>query len=453
MSPSSTRRIPTRGSMRRVMSRLGLSLLWIFVAAAPNAASAAERSFAVIVGQNASVDASVKPLRYADDDAARFYELFRPIADQVHLLAVLDAETQRVHKTLASVARAPSRENLKFALAQVNQQMQAARAAGDVPVLYFVYVGHGHVSESGQGYVSLLDGPLTGEQLWTDVVAGSSAEFNHLILDACNSYLMVARRGASDAKDDSGPDASAAIRSYLEAQRVGRFPNTGLIVSTSQAKETHEWSVFRGGVFSHEVRSALSGAADSNGDGRIEYSEIEAFLAAANLAVDDPRARIEAFIQAPSIDHNRPAVDLAHSRFKHFVRIPSAIAGRLYLEDDRGVRYADTHKTSENETVVALVDSSRYFLRSGDGEIEMQLGQPGTLDLSSSKFTTPNQSARGSVSDAFREHLFEIPYGPGFYKGFVARTQAVTARKVERSYPPPTATPSILSLPLKNPYE
>lgn len=426
----------------------GLIMATVFAAAT---ASAAEKAFAVIVGQNESVNAGVTPLKYADDDAARYFELFQPITEQVELLAVLDAETQRVHKALPALARSPTRANLMAALARMNAAMTKARAEGHVPVFYFVYVGHGHVSESGQGYVSLLDGALTGEQLWTEVVSASTAEFNHLVLDACNSYLMVARRGAEEVRDDSGPDASLAIRSYLDATRVGRFPNTGMIVSTSQAKETHEWSVFRGGVFSHEVRSALSGAADSNGDGRIEYSEVEAFLAAANLAVDDPRARIEAFVQPPSIDHNRPAVDLAQTRFQSFVRIPSALSGRLYLEDDRGVRYAEMNKTSETETVIALVNAGHYFLRGPEGELKVEL-QPGTVDLATLKFNAPSQAPRGSVGEAFRDHLFAIPYGPGFYRGFVARTQIVPARKLDRPYPPSLQLPSTLSLPLKNPY-
>lgn len=67
----------------------------------------------------------------------------------------------------------------------------------------------------------------------------------------------------------------------------------------------------RGGVFTHELLSALSGAADVNADRRVEYSEVQAFIASANRAIHDPRAvpRIVAF--PPAIDHHRAIVALA----------------------------------------------------------------------------------------------------------------------------------------------
>lgn len=34
-------------------------------------------SFALIIGSNVSVDTNLQPLRYADDDAARYLDLFR----------------------------------------------------------------------------------------------------------------------------------------------------------------------------------------------------------------------------------------------------------------------------------------------------------------------------------------------------------------------------------------
>lgn len=412
-------------------------------------ARAESRTYVVIVGNNESVEPGTKALQYADDDAAKFFELFTAAASRVELLTVMDVETQRLHPGISAKALAPTKKQLFEVLTRYNRQIADDVAEGHETTLYFVYVGHGHVGASGQGYVSFLDGPLTGDELWDQVVARSAARFNHLILDACNSYLMVASRG----DDERGPDASAAIKSYIDARSLSRFPNTGVVVSTSTAKETHEWSVFQGGVFSQEVRSGLSGAADINADGRVEYSELEAFLAAANLAVDDPKARLQAHVRAPRLDVHRPLVDLESTKFEHMLRLPAAFSGRFHLEDARGVRYVDGNKTSENEVYVALVKSPYYFIRTEDAEARVALTARGTVDLRSLRFIKATQASRGSVAEAFRDLLFQVPYGPAFYQGYVARTASVPARKAQRPFPPPGLEVRAAAQPFKNPYD
>ncbi|MHB8876989.1 MAG: hypothetical protein ACYC8T_25110 [Myxococcaceae bacterium] len=429
------------------MSRIA----WLVVLLVSASSLGEVRTYVAIVGNNTSVEAGVQPLKYADDDAARYYELFRPIATRVALLSVLDGETQRLFRPLPPLALEPTHKNLKAVLSGFNSAMARDKEQGHEPVLYLIYVGHGHLGAAGQGYVSLLDGPFTGEDLWRGVIARSEARFNHLIFDACNSFLLVARRGGED--DDSGPDATLAIRSYVEERSSARFPNTGMIMSTSTAKETHEWSVFRSGVFSHEVRSALSGAADVNGDGRVEYSELEAFLSAANLAVDDPRARLEAFVSPPALDRHRPLVDLGEARFDHFLKVPAAFSGRFHLEDGRGVRYLDANKTSEAAVYIALVDAPFYFVRTAGAEARVPLDVRGTVDLGGLDFLESTQVARGSVAEAFRDLLFQVPYGPGFYQGFIAKTSGSAARKAGRPFPPPGFEPRAMNQPLKNPYE
>src|SRR5581483_9078706 len=140
---------------------------------------------------------------------------------------------------------------------------------GDEPVLTVGLIGHGEGAPSGGRFVRIVDGPLTRGELLREVIAPSKAAFNHLIIDACNAYLMVARRG-----DDRAPAAADAIRRYVADEDLARYPTTGVLLSTSRAAASHEWSAFGAGVFSHELRSALAGGADVNGDGRVEYSEV-----------------------------------------------------------------------------------------------------------------------------------------------------------------------------------
>ena len=43
-------------------------------------------------------------------------------------------------------------------------------------------------------------------------------------------------------------------------------------------------------MFTHELLSGMLGAADVNGDLVVEYTEVQAFVAAANRDIKDPRA-------------------------------------------------------------------------------------------------------------------------------------------------------------------
>src|SRR5262245_44323499 len=66
--------------------------------AAPAAGVAAERlSFAVVIGNNKSLGRRRPELRYADDDAARYYEILQTMAPgRVTLLADFDRDTAQL---------------------------------------------------------------------------------------------------------------------------------------------------------------------------------------------------------------------------------------------------------------------------------------------------------------------------------------------------------------------
>jgi len=69
-------------------------------------------SFALIVGVNKSVDDDVATLRYADDDAARYLDLFRALGARSYVLARLDDNTRRLHPQVAAEAMPPVRAEL-----------------------------------------------------------------------------------------------------------------------------------------------------------------------------------------------------------------------------------------------------------------------------------------------------------------------------------------------------
>ena len=402
--------------------------------ALPGVARAKTRVYTVVVAQNRSLDPGVKPLRYADDDGVKDWELLSLYAERSSLFVILDDETAMIHPDAARSAEVPRKQAILDRLAHFNDLMAADEARGDDPELFFVYAGHGDVDSAGQGYVNLFDAKLTRAELFHDVVAPSKAHFVHVIIDACKSYFMVnSRGGKKNWIDDQVPAeqdrSDQQVSAFLAAEDLANYPRAGVIVATSGDQDTHEWARYQGGILSHELRSALSGAADVNGDGRIEYSELRAFLAAANARVRNPEARIEAFARPPSLDRHHALVDLRNvqgptARFLHFA---PGLTGRFHIEDDRGVRWADLNKELAAGFDVMVSARRGYYVMRGDSqapdeteETEVRVAANRRVELSSLKWRPRAIASRGALDQSFRQDLYKVPYGRGFYDGYVA---------------------------------
>jgi len=251
---------------------IAIALLAFF---APSRAAKAEETpratFALIIGSNQSIDSNLAPLRYADDDAARYLDLFRLLGARTYLLTRLDDNTKRLHPQAAAEATDPKKASWDTAVAQLIADVKKASDRGVETTVYFVYAGHGNVKD-GQGYITLEDLRLSGNDL-AATFAKVPATRIHVIADACASYFLAYARGPGG---ERRPIDSFGIAPALTADT-----RIGLLLSTSSARESHEWDAFQSGVFSHEVRSGLYGAADADGDGQVSYREIAAFVARA----------------------------------------------------------------------------------------------------------------------------------------------------------------------------
>src|SRR6185436_6071619 len=99
---------------------------------------------AIVIGANNSVDRELAPLRYADDDAIRFAELFDAIGIPTRVLTRLDEPTSRLHPGAAARALVPTDAQLRAVVAEVAALMAQARARGQKTALYLVFAGHGN---------------------------------------------------------------------------------------------------------------------------------------------------------------------------------------------------------------------------------------------------------------------------------------------------------------------
>ncbi|MGC4116839.1 MAG: hypothetical protein QM765_20215 [Myxococcales bacterium] len=378
-------------------------------------ARAAEPSkrYAVIVSNNESLDEGVAPLSFAVDDGAKYLELFRAVGTQAELLARFDADAARRHPEAAKVAIPPRRADVLAAIERQFAAIRADRKAGLETHFYFLYTGHGSLGANHEGYVNLADARLTRSELYHEVLARSPATFNHLVLDACYAYFFVLKRGEREKEGDY----RAAIRDFLRAEELASYPNTGVLLATSTTSETHEWSHWEAGIFSHELRSGLLGPADVDRDGRVTYDEAAAFVEAANSAIDVPRARLRVFYRPPTSRRDVPLVNLRASQAP-VLEVEPEQAGQYYLEDAAGVRVADFHPSPEQGVRVSLVGQAPFWLRSYEREALLP-DQP-KVAAAQLEFEPRTERARGSVERSFRKNLFLVPYGVSFYRDAMA---------------------------------
>lgn len=366
--------------------------------------------FAVILGVNNSVDKDTQPLRYADDDAASYQDLFRTLGARTYLLSRFDDNTRRLHPQAVAEAEDPRRPALEHVLQQVAADVALARRRHVRTVLYFVYAGHGSV-EDGRGYLALEDGRLYGADLERLVVDQVRAEETHFIVDACYSVFLAFSRGPGGERREA--------HGFSSLGGLARRPGVGLLLSTSSARESHEWSEFQAGVFSHEVRSGLLGAADADGDGQITYREIAAFIERANAAIPNEKLRPDVYARQPGKE--TALLDLRPGLGRR-LELTGDHPGHYLIEDGRGVRVADFHNApGQSLHLIRLASVGPLYLRlvgNGASDEYVMDAAPAVLRFDDLRPGTVAAQPRGAANDSF-QLLFSLPFSQAVVDAFV----------------------------------
>lgn len=402
--------------MKRTLSLLALFL----ICGSASCAIADERYFALAVGYNgpSSVegDGTSSPLRYADDDALSFYELEQEAGSDVVVLTVPDADTRRRYPWAVEVAQPPTMNEIEKAVSDLNRRMDAATRAGHVPVFLFFYSGHGSRPQNAEPSFALLGGVLSQSALHERVLDRIHAQTVHLIIDACHADAVVRPRDV-DAK--TVDVTQAELMAQLSTATSTRYPNVGLVLASDAGNTTHEWDLYQSGVFTHEVISGLRGAADINHDGRVEYSELGAFLMAANREILDSRARMQNIVQAPVSQTRAALIELyAHASIGWLTDIPSS-AGQFFVEDQQGNRIVDGHAEFGFSMSVAIPPGRLLFVHDGEREAELLVPRGLRRRFDTLSFHRPQLQTRGAMESALEKGLFLMPYGPSYYSGYV----------------------------------
>ena len=396
--------------------------------------------YAIVIGNNApptGTPEKLAPLRYADDDAVRYYQLFSRMAD-TRLLVVLDTQTQRRYPGLAAYTEPPTLANFDRAIRDLAAKMTSDRQRGDRPVLYVAFSGHGARDDRGEPFLALVDGALTQQKLYDDVFAKLPTAFTHLIVDACNAGGVVGVRGGffdREANTQAAPATADEVKPILEATPLARYPHVGVILATTLGQEAHEWSAIESGVFTHELLSGMLGAADVNADLRIEYTELQAFVAAANRNIRDPRAIPHVIARPPRVDQNVALVTLNALRGMRMLRGNASQLGHFHIELDNGQRYLDAHLEPGAPVALAVPEATVAFVRAGNREATVP--PRGPVTLAALAFGESRSGSRGSIEASYRGALFSANYGRAYYQGYVDSIGAVGV-----AFPPHSVVPA-----------
>ncbi|MFT5431345.1 MAG: hypothetical protein ACI9OJ_002024 [Myxococcota bacterium] len=386
------------------------SALGLFVLAAtvlggttllPETADARWVRYAVVIGHNQSDDPNLAPLRYADDDAVKHAALLKMMTEKTVLLADLDEPSRRTFGAVKT--KAPTRSNIMDALRDVRADMAKDLKRGDKPVLYFVYSGHGNYDQEGRGYVHIQGGRLTTRDLYYDVLGPSEGSSPHhvvLMVDACNAALLVNSRGSDRRK----------VRST--SLKLEAYPNVGVILSASSVGEVHEWGKLLSGIFSHELRSAMLGAADINDDREISFPELAAFIASANAQVKNEVYRLKPYIRPPLSAPNMPLISLDDARFPARIRLDGKLSGRAHLLDRELLRYADFNKPAGHGFWLALPGSDGFILVHDGKEYLVDPGARGDIQLSDLRRRDQTVLSKRGAHEYFEARLFAQPHAP-----------------------------------------
>jgi hypothetical protein len=391
-------------------------------------ASARDATFTIAIGYNgvpaaAADEPQVLPLRFADDDAFAVVQLSKALGRRTYLLAVPDAQTSTRFPALVGEARPPSVHELDQVVRQLDGELAVARKAGVETSVILFYSGHGTLAENGQGSLALVDGQLTRQQLYDEVLARLPARYVHVLVDACHAESVVRPR---DVRAATTAISATAAGAYVTGITLARFPNVGAVVSSAVANQAHEWEVYQGGVFTHEVLSALRGGADVNGDRRVEYSELAAFLAAANRSVADPRARLDSVVKPPLANPRAAVVDLSSARgFAHLAGRPAAL-GAFFIEDAGGARLLDM-RAEPGYRVDVLLPPTRLYLRTARHEVELDPRPEQVISFDALTPEPTSTRSRGAINSSLHRGLFATRFGPAYYAGFVDRAPDLAA--------------------------
>lgn len=322
----------------------------------PAVAAGSTLKLAVLIGNNRGHEAG-RTLRYVHQDARKLHRVLTELGgfapDNVHLL--LEQGSGRAWQLLRSVE------------AKIRRHRSTP---GNKALLLFYYSGHADGSVLELGDSSLEYSRLLG------FLKRSGADVRLVFIDSCRSGRLLAAKGGR-------PGRGYRIQVSDEMNSHGYA-----VITSSAADELSQESMeVRGSFFTHYLVSALRGAGDISGDGRVTLAEAYRYTYARTVArtsgtVGGGQHPMYEFKLAGQGDVVLTRTLDAGSR----LLFSPAASGRLVVLDSRSEEMvAESTVTAGEQVQLALApgDYTVYLLSKGvarRGRVSLARGQHTRLD-------------------------------------------------------------------------
>jgi hypothetical protein len=325
---------------RRAAAALAAGLALVLAAPAvaraqDGAAAPALRRFALVAGVNDGGPGRPR-LHYAVSDATRVAHVLQQVGGVAPGDTLLLAD--------------PGEAALRGALGDLAAQVQRARGAGRIEVVFYY---SGHSDEEGL----LVRGarvPYADLRRWLEAL---SADVRIAILDSCSSGAFTRGKGGQ----------RAAPFLVDTSTRV-----TGQVILTSAAADEAAQESDRIGAsfFTHYLVTGLRGAADASGDGKVTLSEVYQF------AFHETLARTERTRSGPQhaewdialVGAGDVVLTDLHGGGATLV-LPEALAGRLFVRDAGERLVAELRKVAGQPVELALDPGEYRVTREQGGKL------------------------------------------------------------------------------------
>ncbi len=299
------------------------------------------RSYALVIGSNAG-GAGQAPLHFAEDDAKQVAAVLRELGH---------AATEDVEVLLH-----PDAARVTAAVDALGAKVRAASARGEPSEVVFYYSGHARASAITLGGEEIPLGALR-ERLGT-----VPATLTIVVLDACQSGAFARVKGAEPAAD-------------FTYNSVSNLTQKGLAVMASSTSQelSQESDELRGSYFTHHFVTALRGAGDADGDGRVSLDEAYRYAYRRTLA---STARTQVGEQHVTLETDLagqgdvPVTYPAEARAQ--LELPGALEGRVLVQHRAsGAIVAEVQKVAGPPLRLALV-AGAYDAVVGQGREAVQ---------------------------------------------------------------------------------
>ncbi|HEY3818674.1 MAG TPA: caspase family protein [Polyangiaceae bacterium] len=209
----------------------------------PSPLSTAPRphAYAVVVGSNTG-GAGQQPLHFAEDDAQRMAQVLR--------------ELGHFDPADVNVLLHPGPPQILAALDALGAKARDNASRGEQTEIVFYYSGHARATAINLGGDELPLGTLR------DRLSALPTALTIVVLDACQSGAFARIKGAEPAADFTYNSVSKLTQKGL-----------AIMASSSPQELSQESDELHGSYFTHHLVTALRGAGDADGDGRVSLDE------------------------------------------------------------------------------------------------------------------------------------------------------------------------------------